>query len=148
MPIRWIINPVIETQVDGILYRESKVNTLLDPGRPGKTYKHSTVMPPVGGNWCLSFVRGASMSGLDADPQCIDLLETDYEDQGNHLVSTIRDLGWTAAKRTRVLQRLIDKGIDTTGLTLDTPLWHIVIKVGQWISPSFTKTHLDNIWVK
>lgn len=146
MPVRWVINPVLEEVVDGTTYQRPKVTTLLDPGRAGKTYKHTTVI--LGGGWCLSCVRGANMTALDNDAQCVNLLETDYEDAENRLVSTVRDLNWTVAKRNRVLQRLTDKGIDTTGITLDTALWQILLRVAQALQSNFTRERLEKMYVR
>lgn len=142
MPIRWVINPVIETVDGDTTTRLPKVFTLSDPGRPGKTYQHSSIILDSA-NWCLSFVRAADMSTLDADAQCINLLETDYEDVDDTLAKTVRDLGWSAAKRNRVLQRLTDKGVDTTGITLDTALWQILVRIAQAFYPQFTRAHLN-----
>lgn len=85
------------------------------------------------------------MSTIDGDAQCIDLFEGDYEDQNgkDYLDRTVRGLGWSAAKRNRVLQRLTDKGVDTTGITLDTALWEILVRIAQTFYPQFTRTHLN-----
>jgi hypothetical protein len=145
MPIRWVINPVVETTVGGTTYRRSKVATLVDPGRTGpggtpKTYKHSTII--AGAAWCLSFVRGTTMTTLDADTDCIHLFEQDYEDADDITASTVADLGWNAAKITRVRNRLEAKGVDTSGYTGATPLWQIARDLARALIPSFTRAQL------
>lgn len=132
MPIRWVINPVIETIVDGTTYRKAKVASLLDAGRVGKYYRCVSHIYD-GATWCLTFVRGANFLTLDADPEVINLLERDYEDADDVLSKTPRQLGFPGAKLQRIRARLEAKGVDTTGLTVDSTLAEILERLGNKI---------------
>lgn len=141
MPLRWYITPVWELQVNGTLYRRPWIATLLDPSRPGKEYHHTSIVRN-GINWCLTKVQDSDFSVIDADANCINLLESNFEEDDGFIESTVRDLGWTAAKRNRVLNRLEAKGVDTSSYTLDTPLWRIVLDLARVIWPDLTRERL------
>ena len=108
-----------------------------------KTYGHSSAIETL--DWCLCFVRGVDMSGLDADPEIIDVLETDYEDIDGFLAATPNDLNWSPGKLNRVKNRLESKGVDFTGLTKDDPLWMWIQRAGEYVTPGFTP---KGTWVK
>jgi hypothetical protein len=120
--IRWAVNPIDEETVDGRTFRRPRVSSL--------GYNHSTVV--MGANWCLSFVRGDDFTALGADPQCLDLLEDDYDDSAGSLIDrTVGDLAWSTAKRQRVLAKMEARGVDTSGYTLSTPLHRILRDLGR-----------------
>src|SRR3970040_391845 len=93
MPSRWVVNPVIFH--DGA--RKPKVATIPDPGRPpeiidGDTviryYRHSSSIGEM--ERCLSYVVGADLSALDADPEIITVLDGNDE----NLALTPYDKKW------------------------------------------------------
>ena len=152
MPIRWVICPVIETvMLDGTPLRYPKVEAIRDAAYPewqttddeGNLVTkfiglgHSSVIELS--NWCLSFVRGQDFSLLDADVQVINVFEagSDYEDIDSFLANTPRSLNWKTSKVNRIKDKLLNYGVDLTGITLDTPLWQILQRVGQRIRSDF-----------
>lgn len=146
MAYRWVISPVVtisRPDTDGgadDVFRAPKVSAHLEPGR-GKYYQHSSAIDA--GNWCLSLVKADDFTPLDADPECIHLLEANFINL-NHidLNQTPRDLGWTNARLTRIKNRAAARGINTTGLTLDTPLWQILQRICQAIAAFFDARRL------
>ncbi|MCA1570849.1 MAG: hypothetical protein LC798_11130 [Chloroflexi bacterium] len=137
-----MLSPVVEvTEVDDETgwvsppIRKPKVATLVDPGT-GRPYPHSSAIDTP--DWALSFVRAQDFGPLDADPQCINIIEQDYNDGDDLLAATPRDLNWPAAHRQRVLRRLTDRDVDVTGLTIDSPLWQWLERLGRKVLPSFT----------
>lgn len=158
MPIRWVICSVIEQ--DGGKVRLPLVATIPDPGIPPEqgvdddgnpiivfpTYAHSSVIDV--GNWCLSFVRGVDMSGLDGNPDVINVFEpdSDFEDVDGFLAKSPNELGWFLGKVKRIKRRLENKGADFTGLTMDSPLWEILKRIGMVIWPNFKGP--KGTWVK
>jgi hypothetical protein len=90
----------------------------------------------------LALVFASSFSEMDADAQCVDLLEklSDAANATNRaellawLRSTaIRDI--PAAARTRIQARLEARGISTAGLVLATPLLEVIQRVFEYHSP-------------
>lgn len=148
MPIRWVVSPVVtavETDEDGNVsppFRVAKVATLVDPGT-GRRYRCSSAIDAA--NFALTFVRGVDMSAINADAQCIDLLEVVYEDEASILDATPTSLGWNAARLTRIRNRLIAKGVDVTGITATTPIRAIVERLGRAIHANF---HAGGTWVR
>jgi hypothetical protein len=101
---RWIISPVSQLVIpdpeggDPDVFRAPRVFEYIDPAR-GKRYQHSSVIHD--GPWCFSVVMADDWGPLDADAQCISLLETNFADQ-LHLDQTPRDLGFTVPHLTRI----------------------------------------------
>lgn len=158
MPVRWVINPVIETiGPNDERYRKPKVAAIIDPGRPPRpgtddagdpidipqTYSHvsciSDGLPGQQNDWCLSQVWGVDFTPLDADPEVIDLLEMDYgqDERGVVLAKRGREHGVSAAKMGRIIARLRDKGADVTAITKDTPVHETLRRLGRVINPQF-----------
>ena len=155
--LRWVLCPVVEsTWPDGTRVRVPKVSQMADPSRPPilsrlddgtsvlvpRRVRFSTVisdgLPGQVNGWCLCLVRSADLTVLTADPEVIDALEgEDYDDGDNRLATTPRLRGWSGAKLTRVRTRLDARGIDTSGLSADTPLWQILRRVGRRVPPHF-----------
>ena len=150
--IRWVICPVDE-EIDakGRRHRAPRVARLHDrrtysyPG--GATvvnppYRYSAAissgLPGEVNDWCLCLVRFVDSTEMNADPQVISLLERDYNEETETLLDkTARQLAWNPARVRRVLDRLEARGIDVTGLTLDTPLWQVVERCGQHLHLHF-----------
>jgi hypothetical protein len=134
--IRWVVNPIDEVVgEDGRTYRTPRISAL--------GYTHSTVI--MAGSWCLSFVRATDFTALDADTACVNLLETDYDDQDALIERTVGDLGWTAAKRQRVLAKIEARGVDTSGYTLNTPLWMILRDLARQLDVNLGD--IRDLWV-
>jgi hypothetical protein len=164
VPLRWFLCPVDnETAHDGTIRRWPRIARIVDPSRPPtpgvdalgnptaipKTYRFvcaiSDGQPGQVNNWCLCIVRSTDFAPLNAALDVNDLLEEAYEDGDNRLNATPNDLGWSAAKRVRVRDRLIAKGVDISGLTADSPLWRWLERVGQRIQPGW---HPRGAWVR
>jgi len=128
MPYRWIISPVSNLVIpdpeggDPDVFRAPRVFEYIEPAR-GKRYQHSSVIRD--GAWCLSVVMADDFTPLDADAQCIHLLEMEFADQ-IHLDLTPRDL-FTVPQLNRIKTRLEARGEDTSTFTRDTPL-HTILK--------------------
>jgi len=108
MSYRWIISPVVTISIpdpeggDADVFRAPKVCEYIEPVR-GKRYQHSSVIHADA--WALSVVMADDWTPIDADTQCISLLEVDFPDQ-LHLDKTVRDLGFTTARLNRIKTRL------------------------------------------
>src|SRR3990167_736331 len=155
MPSRWVLCPVVMIQpVDavgtptGSSYRAPKFRLYQDPGKPllsgideesgvpfshRKSYTHSSVIdtPTV----CVSMVRGVDFSPLDADADIVTLADDDIP-----LDRTLRSAGWTQSRFTKILTRLRQLGGDETDLTLDSPLFRLIVRLGQRIRTDFNNT--------
>jgi len=149
MPARLVINPVVV--VDGV--RRPKCSTIADPGRPPyqitndddgtvstvvPTYVHTSAISDGStgqvNDWCVSLAGGVTMSGLDGDPQIVSLFEDpDQSLAGLHawLENTPSSLGYGNQKFTRLRQRMVDNGIDTSGLDATSRLWEWVNRACQ-----------------
>ncbi len=148
--IRWVLSPVLaELGADGRTYRRAKLADKLDATRPGKTVKYVAVIsdgqPGQINGWCLCLVRAGSFAALDADAELDNALDLDYDDAQPFLDNTPNTLGWNAAKMKRVRDRMTARGVDTTGLTMDTPLWQILARIGQAIQPGWSPS---GTWVR
>lgn len=145
MPARLIYGPVVtETLPDGRTVRRPLVAVLADPGATGRVYGHLSAIsdgqPGAVNDWCLSLVVGSNLSALDADPELVNLLE---EAGGTvagiraMLTSSPTQLGWSAARRNRMQNRMTAKGADLAGLTASSPLWQFLNRLGQVVRPGF-----------
>ena len=139
MSYRWIVCPVVvitRPDPDGgpaDVFRAPKVSAHLEPGR-GKYYQHSSAIDA--GSWCLSLVMAADFTPLDADPECISLLESNFADYA-HLELTPRALNFTDAHLIRIKNRLAAKGVEIADLTLDTPLEFILTRICKRVAAFF-----------
>jgi hypothetical protein len=139
MSYRWYICPVVPRNRpdpeggDPDTTRVPKVNTHIEPGR-GKEYQFSAAIST--GNLALALVMADDFTALDADAECVHLLEANFTDLA-HLDLTPRDLGWNNARLNRIKTRMAARGIDTTGITLDTPLRDILNLLCKLIAPFF-----------
>lgn len=135
MPIRYYICPVVGT------------GTGQDPQRPKVADYHKVSAPihysaaiatgPTGLTvkpWCIARVEGVDLTAIEADPQCVDI----FEKLTNAVGTRAEVISWLkthavadvpAAMRTRISTRLSALGIDTTGITLTTTLWDVVVIV-------------------
>jgi hypothetical protein len=142
MPVRWVICPVVETfGEDGTRYRAVAIDGLADPGNPGKSYAYTAVisdgLPGQVNDWALVQVMGADLSGLDAVPGVVDLLETDHDRSARKvlLAATVDGLGWPAAKLARVRDRLAANGVDVAGLTRQSTLLAVLRRLADAVAP-------------
>ena len=87
-------------------------------------------------------VEGADLTAIDADAQCVDVLEklTDVAGSSRSEVvvwlktHTVADV--PAAARNRINTRLQNVGIDTSGITLATTLYQVIELVFRQHVPS------------
>ena len=150
--IRWVISPVI---IDGNT-RRAKVFTLPDLGRPPVTGLDGegfpiTAQPTYIGSaaisdgaagqvkvWCLCFVRGVDPASMNADPTIVNVLERDYDDAVETLLNkTPRAEGWKQPKLTTLKSKLSAKGVVVADITLDTPFWEILQRLGRVVNFAF-----------
>lgn len=117
-----------------------------DPQRP-KVANYSTAVNPINVSaailtdalgkpartWCLARVQGADLSAIDADAQCVDILEKLPDAAGDTRAEIV---AWLKSKtvadvpppaRSRINARLVDAGVDTSGITLATTLFQVVV---------------------
>lgn len=160
-PSRWVISPVVQ---DGAL-RYAAVARVVDPslacsettdddGAPitvcpfvGVSCAFSNGQPGQTNDWALCFVRSGDFTQILTDPQFIDVfdLELDESQTRNVLDQTPRSLSLNTAKRNALIDRLIERGADTSGLTADSPLWLYLRRLGQVLSPNFLDP--KGLWV-
>jgi hypothetical protein len=125
MPLRWVLCPVVTitrtNSENGSTWTERvpKVFTYTETGR-GKPFQHTSVIDAR--DWCISLVRATNFTALNGDNTIINLFDVDFENTTDLLSMTPRNLGWNAARVTKLTQVLTNKGVDTTGLTIDTSL--------------------------
>lgn len=132
--IRYYVCPIVGTGLPGDSYRpkvqdyphRSTAPAILDDGtgKPAKT-------------WCIVKVEADDFTAIDADPECEDILEKITDALGVNATKaqiiswlkthTVRDL--SATRRNRIDSRLTRLGIDTSGITLNTTLWDVVLLV-------------------
>jgi hypothetical protein len=143
MPARLIYGPVVtETLPDGSVARWPKVAALADSGAVGRRYGQLSAIsdgqPGSVNDWCLSLVVGSNLAAVDADAELVNILE---EAGGTvagiraMLVQSPNELGWSAAKRNRVQNRLTAKGADLSGLNANSPLWQFLNRLAQVVMP-------------
>ena len=154
MARRWVICPVIESDVD--LYHDLDTNapTTVPHGDPAPAnsrfsgryrMRESKIETAHAGkfnvsqviadgmSWCICNVTGPArnFADLDADPQIEDILE------GNdiNLGSTVNDLAWSDAKLTRIKSALESRGANFTGLTKNDLIWKFLTQALKVLSP-------------
>ncbi len=150
MPVRWVLSPVVSAVAfdpeSGTtdIFISPKAGIIDDPAT-GRDYHHSSAIVPTT-NYAISFVRGTDFTPLDSDPECIDLFQNDYDDAiTNFLDLTPRQLGWKNARLNQLKTVMLSKGVDTTGLTLDTPIRTYLERLCAAIHPSFNP---GSLWVR
>jgi hypothetical protein len=142
MPIRWVLSPTVLE--DGVL--KPKVATLIDLGKPDpgivddlgnpvemRHYDHSSVVFP--GGMSLSFVRFRDATSMDLDPECVNVLERDYEDADRFLERTPALEGWTGQRLNRLKALLTQR--DAGDLTDESPLWMWLERLGKRLGSHF-----------
>lgn len=103
------------------------------PSKPDGTPVHS---------WTLVEVESKDFTEVDADIELIDVFDkfasgmTKAELKTILKVSTVGDI--PIAKRTKIQDFLIGKGIDLSGVKLSTPLWELAVRVHHKIMPEIT----------
>jgi len=144
VPYRWVICPAVTITRpdleggDPDVFRAPKVTSYIEPGR-GKYYQHSSAIDT--GTWCLALVKANDWTPINADAECISLLESDFADL-NHINLTPRQLGFNTARLTRIRNRLAARGVDIAGLTLDTPLEQILDRLAKVVAIFFRVRNL------
>lgn len=150
MPYRWLTCPFAEYTIDQGDETETlycaKVRTLVDPGK-GKYYSHRPILHVVRAQrtWCVCLVHGVSWTPIDADAEISNLFSnlvpSDFEIADGNLIAfhlqLPSELGWSGARLTRIRNRLIARGVDTTGLTASSPIWRWLERIGQMLDPAF-----------
>lgn len=136
MALRWVISPVVDVvEADPASAaltppRAPKVGGLVETGR-GKRYQCANAVSSD--TFALSLVRAANMAAVDADVEIVNVFEADFSDgqRAALLDTTPRIQGWNTARLTRIRNRLTARGVDTTGLTLDSTLETILDRLVQ-----------------
>jgi hypothetical protein len=136
MALRWVISPVVDVvEADPVSAaltppRAPKVGGLIESGR-GKRYQCANAVSSDA--FALSLVRAANMAAVDADAEIVNVFEADFSDgqRASLLDTTPRIQGWNTARLTRIRNRLTARGVDTTGLTLDSTLETILDRLVQ-----------------
>src|SRR3990167_3550497 len=142
MPYRWLICPVIlyteiDTETSEVIdiSRRPKIATITDPGR-GKFYQHSSAIDV--GNWCLCLVSALDFSPLDSDPEVFDLFQIGgYKMSADIMGKILRQLGLNNPRVNRVRNAMTNRGINTTGLTIDSTVETWLTRICIAISPQF-----------
>src|SRR5678816_930210 len=135
MPYRWVTCPfgqytLIHADGTETLFC-AKVRAIIDSGT-GKYYAHRPILNVVRAQrtWAVCLVKGVNWTNMNADAEVTNLFSnlvpSDFEIADGNLIAfhlqSPNDLAWSTARRNRVLQRLIDRGVDTTGLTGASPI--------------------------
>lgn len=133
MPIRYYICPVVQ---NGNGVYEAKV--LQYP-----TIETSAEINPLLRNWCLVRVKANDFTAIDADTQCVDVLERLSDISGANTRQELeawlklKKVGdYSAAIRNRIQNRLTAVGVPTDGITLQTTLWDVLLRVYRVFNPS------------
>lgn len=121
MRARWVLCPMVtlsKTDADtGATwsYRAPKVAAYLDPTR-GKPYQFVAL---AGETHALALVKGGDFGPLAADPEVLDLFETDSASYGARdiLRRTPAQLLWPASKRARLAARWALAGVSVADLS-------------------------------
>ena len=131
MKHRYYICPIVGTGTDTDLIRAKIIDH-----RPKNT------SAAIGGKtWALVRVDTDDYTAIDADADCIDVLEKITDIAGitkSEIVTwlkarTVADV--PAAMRNRINNRLTAIGVSATGITLSTPLWEVLVRVFRAIEP-------------
>jgi hypothetical protein len=144
MPIRWVLSPTV---LHGEVLKP-KVATLIDLGKPAdvhvdeegnvlftRGYDHSSVVEL--GGMSLSFVRFSDPTTMDADPECVNVLQRDYEDAERFLERTPRLEGWNPPRLNALKAILSRHGAGTADLDADSPLWMWLERLGKRLGEHF-----------
>lgn len=154
MPARLVICPVdVVVNKDETIHRTPRVANIPDPGKPPvdsedndgnpitikPTYNFSAMIsdgqPGQENDFCLCFVTGVDMSGLDADAEVVSLFDTEDDQTPDGYRAWVegapRDLNWSTEKLDRVKSRISAKGGLVSGLERDTSLREFANRIGQ-----------------
>jgi hypothetical protein len=156
MPTRWYLSPVaLRTLDQGDSVEQvvcPKEHLYIDPARNKRYSRTSTFfMTSETEGWALSMIRGVDFGPIDADPECVNVFanlsndDFSIDDPAPFLDRTLRDLAWPAARLGRLRNRMIARGVDTTGLTLDSTIRECLIRIGQKASARYRP---DRDWVE
>lgn len=135
MPIRYYVCPIVGA------------GSSLDPYRPMvsnyPTIETSAAIDFNVRNWCLVRVRADDFTAIDADPECVDIMERLSDVSG---AKTRQELStWLKSRtvadvppaaRNRIQNRLTAIGVPTTGITLQTTLWELLMRVYRVLEPN------------
>lgn len=148
MPIRYYICPVVsEIGITGGLEQRPKILQYCTRLTPGMEQSYSILTDQTGTSvkpWCIAKVKAdlAHFDAIDADPECIDLLEKLPDAAGetrqeiiawlkSHTVGEI-----PTVRRNRIRNRLTALGIDTSSITLASTFFDVVRLVFRAHEPS------------
>ena len=134
MATRYYICPIVGTGTETDTYRAKVVD-----------YPHIETSSAIDAgvrSWCLVRVKADDFTAINADPQCVDVLERLSDVSGANTRQEIaawlksRTVGDVpAAARNRIQNRLTTLGVSTTGITLQTTLWDVLLRVYRTIEP-------------
>lgn len=135
MPVRYYICPVIGSGTDADPYRAKVTNY--------PTTETSSAIDIGIRNWCLVRVKADDFTEIDADPECVDVLERLSDISG---ATTRQELAaWLKSKtvgefpnpvRNRINNRLTAIGVSTVGITNQTTLWDVLHRVFSVFYPN------------
>lgn len=157
----WFICPVAEEiGADGVRRRRPKVANLRDPGAPlvdeidpateqptgrrvNAKYSYTAAisdgLPGQDNDWCLVQVKGFDLSAVRADPDCVDLLEKDYEEETER-ASTLNlrlEFAIAAQARSRLQGKLQARGIDAQRVNAQTTVKQMLREAAVRWNPHF-----------
>jgi hypothetical protein len=134
MPVRYYICPIVGTGTSTDSYRAKAAD-----------YPHIETSAAINigvRSWCLVRVKANDFTAINADAECVDVLESLSDVSGANTRQEIA--AWLkshtvgdvpAAARTRVQNRLTAIGVSTAGITLQTTLWDVLLRVYRTIEP-------------
>lgn len=150
MPVRLVICPVdVEVYPDGMLSRTPRVGNIPDPGKPPfmdpedglitpKCVFNTAIsdgQPGQENDFCFCVVAAIDLSAVDDDPEVETLFEISddqpLDDLHAWLNNTPKGLGWQTSKLNAVKGRLNGRGVPSTGLTEDEPLWAFANRIAR-----------------
>lgn len=140
MPTRWIICPVDAVQVtdpesgNTATVHAPRVYWAQEPGR-GKPHRFSAVIADPPGAFALCLVRANDFSAVEGAAFENALDGEEIDDATDLLALTPRMLGWNNNRLNRVRTKLSNRGIDTAGITMDTPFEVILDRLAEWVAP-------------
>lgn len=133
--IRYYICPVIGTGVGG------------DPYRP-KAFNYPSVESSAAidigiRNWCLVRVKADDFTAINADTECVDVLERLSDVSGANSRQELEV--WLKSKavgefpnpvRNRISSRLTAIGVSIVGINNQTTLWNVLLRVFRVLEPN------------
>lgn len=135
MPTRYYICPVVGSGVIGDTYRAKALDY--------PTLETSSAINIALKSWCLVRVKANDFTAIDADAECVDIFERLSDVSGANTKPEIiawlksKNVGdYPAAVRNRIQNRLTAIGVDTTGITLQTSLWDVMLRIFRVFEPT------------